>query len=159
VYREVNGGGVDVVCDFTTETSCIDASPPPRTGAPLEYWVVALDLDPQDQQREGAPSARVDVNAPNAPPNPPLELALATDVDGNKVLRWTPAAVPDPDGDPLDSYTIYRDGTAIANRYDSVLGTETSVIIHDLAPEVHDYWIAAVDSRQVESTLVGPVTG
>ena len=55
----------EVACDFVTETTCVDASPPPRTDAVLDYWVVAIDKDPQDQQREGAPSNRVDVNAPN----------------------------------------------------------------------------------------------
>jgi prepilin-type N-terminal cleavage/methylation domain-containing protein len=158
VYREASGGVAEVVCDFTTETSCIDTNPPARTAAALDYWVVALDHDPQDQRREGAPSERVDVNAPNSPPNPPSNLLLAQDADGTLVLHWTPAAVPDPDGDPIDSYHIYRDGTAITDRYDGVVGTETSFVLHDTGA-VHDYWVTAVDDRLAESTPVGPVTG
>lgn len=158
VYRQASGGVAEVVCDFTTETSCIDASPPARTAAALDYWVVALDHDPDDQRREGDPSTRVDVNAPNSPPNPPSDLVLARDVDGNLVLHWTPAAVGDPDGDPIDSYQIYRDGTAINDRYDAALGSETSFVLHD-SSSVHDYWITAVDDRLAESTPVGPVTG
>ena len=114
------------MCDFTAETTCIDSSPPARTSAALDYWVVAIDRDAQDQEREGAPSARVDVNAPNAPPNPPVDLILSKDVDGNSVLTWTPPAVPDPDGDPVE-YVIYRDGTTIADRYDQVLGSRDDV--------------------------------
>jgi prepilin-type N-terminal cleavage/methylation domain-containing protein len=159
VYRQASGGTAEVVCDFTSQTSCIDSAPPARTGHPLEYWVVAIDKDPQDQRREGAPSALVDVNAPNSPPNPPSGLVLALDADGNQVLHWTPAAVADPDGDLLDSYVIYRDGTAISSRYDSVLPTETSVALHDTGGITHDYWISVMDERRAESALVGPVTG
>ena len=159
VYRQANGGTAEVVCDFTTETSCIDPSPPARTASALDYWVVALDHDPQDQRREGAPSEHVNVNAANSPPNPPSGLLLARDADGNLVLHWTPAAVADPDGDLIDSYQIYRDGTSISSRYDSVFGTETSFVIQDSASSVHDYWVAAVDDRLAESTPVGPVTG
>ena len=125
----------------------------------LDYWVVALDHDELDQRREGAPSERVDVNAPNSPPNPPTDLVLVQDADGNLVLQWTPASVADPDGDPLDSYVIYRDGTAITNRYDTVLPTETSVVVHDTGGIAHDYWISVMDERLAESTLLGPVTG
>jgi len=159
VYRQASGGAAEVVCDFTTETTCVDSAPPARTGQTLEYWVVAIDNDAQDQRREGAPSTRVDVNAPNSPPNPPTDLVLAQDADGNQVLHWTPAAVADPDGDGLDSYTIYRDGTAISDRYDTVLPTETSLAVHDAGGVVHDYWISVLDDRLSESTLVGPVTG
>jgi len=159
VYRQAAGGAPEVVCDFTAETSCIDPAPPARNPHALDYWVVALDHDPQDQRREGVPSTRVDVNAPNSPPNPPSELVLAQEADGTQVLHWTPAAVGDPDGDALDSYVIYRDGTAISNRYDSVGPTETSVVLHDTGSVIHDYWISVQDERLAESTLVGPVTG
>jgi prepilin-type N-terminal cleavage/methylation domain-containing protein len=159
VYRQASGGAAEVVCDFTSDTTCVDPAPPARTGLPLEYWVVAIDNDAQDQRREGAPSTRVNVNAPNSPPNPPSDLVLAQDADGNLVLHWTPAAVADPDGDALDSYTIYRDGTAISDRVDTVLPTETSVVLKDGGGTTHSYWISVLDERLAESTLVGPVTG
>ena len=158
VYRQA-AGTVEVACDFTAETTCVDPNPPPRTTAPLDYWVVPIDLDPQDQRREGDPSERVDVNAPNSPPNPPIDLILAKDVDGNSVLQWTAASVPDPDGDPIDAYVIYRDGTSIADRYDQVAGTATTFVDYATNGLTHQYWVAAVDSRLTESSLLGPVTG
>ena len=158
VYRD-GGSGPEIACDLTTETMCVDASPPPRTGAVLDYWVVAIDKDPQDQNREGAPSNRVDVNAPNSPPNPPIDLTLSKDADGNSVLQWSAPSVPDPDGDPIESYIIYRDGTAIADRYDEVAGTQTTAIDYDSNGVAHDYWVTAIDSRFAESSPLGPVSG
>jgi prepilin-type N-terminal cleavage/methylation domain-containing protein len=158
VYRE-GTGGLEVACDFTTKTTCVDASPPERTGAALDYWVVALDQDPQGAEREGAPSNRVDVNAPNTPPNPPVDLILSKDVDGNNVLRWTAAPVPDADGDPIDSYVIYRGGTSIADRYDEVDGIETTFVDYGHGAATRDFWITAVVDHFAESTPLGPVSG
>jgi hypothetical protein len=158
VYRE-QGGVVEVACDFTAEPTCVDPNPPARTTGVLDYWAVALDMDPQDQEREGPPSNRVNVNEPNSAPNPPLDLILAKDIDGNSVLQWTTSPVPDPDGDVLESYVIYRDGTSIADRYDTVPGTQTTVTDHATDGVEHQYWVAAVDERLAESTLLGPVTG
>jgi prepilin-type N-terminal cleavage/methylation domain-containing protein len=158
VYREGNGAP-EVACDFVTDAKCIDRNPPADTGAPLDYWVVAIDRDPQDQERESEPSERVNVNALNSPPNPPLDLILMKDAEGNTVLQWTAAAEPDPDGDPIESYAIYRDGTAIADRYDVVAGTDTAMTDHATNGVTHQYWVAAVDSRFTESTLLGPVEG
>ena len=158
VYRQ-GTGAAEVACDFTTESTCVDANPPARTGAPLDYWVVAIDHDPQDQQREGAPSDRVNVNEPNDPPNPPVDLVLSKDAQGDTVLQWTVPSVPDPDGDPIESYVIYRDGTTIRDRYDQVAGTETTMVDHLTRGVEHQYWVAAVDSRFAESILIGPVTG
>jgi hypothetical protein len=157
VYRD-GPAGPEVACDFVTETTCVDATPPPRTAAVLEYWVVAIDKDPQDQQREGAPSNRVDVNA-NNPPNPPVNLILSKDANGDSVLQWSAPAVPDPDGDAIESYIIYRDGTAIGDRYDEVPGTETTLTDTATNGVAHDYWVSAVDSRFGESTPLGPVSG
>jgi prepilin-type N-terminal cleavage/methylation domain-containing protein len=158
VYRD-GGAGAEVVCDVTAETSCVDPSPPERTNAVLDYWAVAIDHDAQDQRREGAPSARVDVNAPNSPPNPPASLVLAKDAQGDTVLEWTPADVLDPDGDPIHSYVIYRDGTSIADRYIEITGDQTQAMDHATGGTTHDYWIASVDSRFSESALLGPVSG
>jgi prepilin-type N-terminal cleavage/methylation domain-containing protein len=158
VYREAANGVAEVVCDFTVETTCIDGSPPARTNQTLDYWVVAIDRDAQDQDREGAPSARVDVNAPNEPPNPPVDLILSKDVDGNSVLTWTPPAVTDADGDPIE-YLVYRDGTAIADRYDQVPGNQTTYTDTGHGAATHDYWVVTVDDHFAESTPIGPVSG
>jgi prepilin-type N-terminal cleavage/methylation domain-containing protein len=159
VYRQEATGSAEVVCDLVTEPTCVDASPPQRTGQVLDYWVVALDYDPAGGQREGAQSNRVDVNAPNSPPNPPMDLILTKDADGNSVLQWTPAAVLDPDGDPIQSYIVYRDGLAIENRHAEVVGSETTVVDYTTGGQTHDYWVTAVDSRFSESTPLGPVSG
>jgi type II secretory pathway pseudopilin PulG len=159
VYRQ-GTGAAEVVCEFTTESTCVDATPPVRTGSPLDYWVVAIDRDPQDQEREGDPSDRVNVNEPNTAPNPPVDLILSKDAEGNTVLQWTVPSVPDPDGDPIQSYVIYRDGTSIADRYDQVAGDQTMMVDHASNGVVeHQYWVAALDDRFAESALIGPVTG
>jgi prepilin-type N-terminal cleavage/methylation domain-containing protein len=161
VYRQgVGNASAEVACDFTTETTCVDPSPPARTGAVLDYWVVAIDTDPQGEQREGAPSNTVDVNAPNTPPNQPVDLILSKDVDGNNVLQWTAPPVPDPDGDVIQSYIVYRNGTAIADRYDELAGTETTFVDHATNGVLtHEYWVTAVDDHFAESSPLGPVSG
>ena len=159
VYRQVAGGAPEVACEFVAEPTCTDASPPPRTPAALDYWVVAIDRDPQDQDREGAPSERVDVNAPNAPPNPPADLVLSTDELGNTVLTWSPAPVPDPDGDPIVAYVIYRNGTGPAQRFAEVPGTQTTFVDVKVPGITAEYRIVAVDERGTESTFAGPVVG
>ena len=160
VYRQEGSAGTAVVvCDFTTETTCVDSTAPPRTTGVLNYWVVAIDQDPAGGRREGPPSTRVDVNLPNNPPNAPVDLLLSKDVDGNTVLQWTAPAVPDPDGDPIDGYIIYRDGTTISDRYDQVVGNQTMMVDHAGNGVTHDYWVTAVDDRFAESTPIGPVSG
>jgi len=162
VYRQANSQAIsstpEVACEFTAKPSCVDTAPPNQTGAPLEYWVVAIDRDAADAEREGPPSERVDVNA-NKAPDPPLDLILSKDALGNSVLNWTAPPTGDPDGDPIDGYVIYRDGTSIADRYDTVAGTETTVVDAATNGVPHEYWVASVDARSMESTLLGPVSG
>ena len=54
---------------------------------------------------------------------------------------------------------IYRNGTTIANRYDTVGPTDTTFVDFATNGVENQYWVAAVDSRQAESTFLGPVTG
>jgi hypothetical protein len=51
-------------------------------------------------------------------------------------------------------YRVYRDGTAIANRYD-VTGTTSYV---DAPGGSHSYWVTAVDDNFRESPATGPVS-
>ena len=157
VYRQVAGGPAEVACEFVDEPACTDATPPPRTLAALDYWAVAIDRDSQDQDREGAASARVDVNAPNAPPNAPVDPALSKDELGNNVLTWSAGPVPDPDGDPIVKYVIYRDGTSPAQRLAEVPGSQTTFADNATLGQPHEYWIVAVDDRLTESRPLGPV--
>jgi prepilin-type N-terminal cleavage/methylation domain-containing protein len=158
VFRQ-STGTAEVVCNLTSETSCVDAAPPPGAGGVLDYWVVAVDRDPDGAEREGAPSARIDVNGQNSPPNQPVALTLSKDAQGNNVLRWNPPAVADPDtGDFIESYRVYRDGTEITDRYDRVPGTETTAVDPDAAGP-HQYWVTAVDTHLSESQPLGPVSG
>jgi fibronectin type 3 domain-containing protein len=160
VYRQPSGGQATLACPMSTKTSCVDATPPAGGGSALEYWVVAVDRDPSGADREGAPSTRIDVNAQNKAPFPPDALTLSTDAQGNTVLRWQRPAIADPDsGDYIASYRIYRDGTAIANRYDRVAGTESMATDASSGGVPHQYWVTSVDSHLAESTPLGPVTG
>ena len=158
VYRQ-GPTGREVACELTTGTSCVDTAAPAANGAALEYWIVAVEKV-LNVERDGDPSPRVDVNIANEPPNPPASVALSKDAQGNTVLRWEPAAVQDPDaGDYIAGYRVYRDGVAIADRYLTVGGTETTATDTETGGTVHEYWVSAVGSRLAESTLVGPVSG
>lgn len=160
VYRQPKAGTATVVCDMTTALSCVDTSPPASSGTALEYWVVALDRDPNGNTREGTPSARIDVNLANRPPNAPVALTLSKDAQGQTILRWQAAQFPDPDtGDSIASYRIYRDGTAIGDRYDRVDGTQLMATDARASGVTHKYWVTAVDTHLAESSALGPVTG
>jgi type II secretory pathway pseudopilin PulG len=158
VYRQQSGSPV-VACPFTAETSCVDPSAPANTGVGLAYWVVAVERV-GTAEREGAASARVDVNGANRPPEIPQGLTLSKDAQGNTVLNWQPAAVPDKDpGDVISSYRIYRDGTAISNRRATTGGGETTWTDTNTGGVAHSYWITALDSHLAESLPLGPVRG
>lgn len=160
VYRRSGAtGSGTLACSTTTETSCIDASPPNNPGGTLLYWVVALDRSPAGALREGAASSSVNVNIENRPPNAPTDLALAPDEDGRLVLSWTPASPTDEDsGDGAAFYRIYRGGTTVGDRYDRTgSGTASSYVDTDPGAGTASYWITAVDTHLQESALVGPV--
>ena len=164
LYRSSNGGPAVLACPLTAETWCIDTAPPPQngqSGQTLAYWVVAVDRDPSDTDRDGAPTAQLEVNIANRPPDAPGNLRVDKDGNGNTELRWVaPGGSGDPDsGDRIHSFRIYRDGTAVANRLNRVDGTETYVRDPRTWDEVHQYWITAVDTHMQESAPVGPVTG
>jgi prepilin-type N-terminal cleavage/methylation domain-containing protein len=159
VYRQ-SGATPTVACSFTAVPACVDQSAPSPAGTPLEYWVVALERV-GTTNREGAASARVDVNSiANTPPGGPETLTLSKDAQGDTVLNWQPPLTPDPDaGDSIYLYRIYRDGTRIADRVASVGGNEGMWTDARWAGTTHRYWVTAVDRHLAESAPLGPVTG
>jgi hypothetical protein len=140
---------------LTRATACQDTSPP--SGTP-SYYVVADDLDPSGDNRDGTASEPITVTTSNQAPNTPPELT-ATRSDGVTTLTWTAASPADPDGDSVAFYRVYRDGTAFADRYDRTgSGAELSYIDSHTDDTQHQYWVVAVDGQLAESNPVGPVT-
>jgi prepilin-type N-terminal cleavage/methylation domain-containing protein len=157
VYRQASGGAT-LACSSTSGTSCVDTAPPAQSGT-LEYWVVGIERV-AGVEREGTPSARVNVNVANRPPEIPQGLTLSKDPEGNTVLKWQPAAVPDVDtGDFVSAYRIYRDGVALSNRQASAAGVDTTWTDTRAGGVSHQYWITAADSHLAESAPLGPVSG
>ena len=110
------------------------ASPHPasRTQQPVEAAQPAVRLH-HIHYLVGDPSAAIDVNVANSPPNQPTALTLSKDAQGNTVLNWTAPAVGDPDaGDAIDSYRIYRDGIEITNR--TLLRPSVLIVSNSSAP-------------------------
>jgi len=154
VYRGVQMGAWTLACPLTTQTSCIDSSPPPLTFSnPLYYVVDAVDRDPAGNLREGPTSTAVNVNIVNSPPAAPSGLTAQWAAGGAITLTWT-ASAGDPNlGDSVSFYRIYRDGV----RYDrTALGTDTSWTDTDVGGTSHTYQVTAVDTHLAESAAAGP---
>lgn len=154
VFRVSDAGGQDVLaCALTRATTCQDTSPPPGT---LSYVVVADDLDPAGDHRDGLRSDPVTVTTTNVTPGPPSGLS-ATAGGGVTTLTWQAPTV---DADDIAFYRVYRDGTAFADRYDRTgSGTELSYIDNRADGDRHQYWVTAVDAQLAESAPIGPVSG
>jgi prepilin-type N-terminal cleavage/methylation domain-containing protein len=158
VYRAPGLLQTDVLVCATANvraTSCQDTNPP-NLGS-INYYVLALDKAPDGTTRQGDHSATLTVTNTNVAPNPPTNL-LASTSNGNTVLAWTKPSPSDTDGDPIDFYRIYRDGQAVANRYDTAPGIQTSYTDTATGGVAHTYWVTAVDPQLAESTAAGPVT-
>jgi type II secretory pathway pseudopilin PulG len=160
VYRQQQNGAIQLACPLTDPevSECVDTSPPAEVNQPLWYWVVGVDRDPAGAEREGSPSAKVNVNVsrPTAPAAP-TDFAITEDDEGNVTLTWTPSAT------GADGYRIYRDGFTVGDRYGFVDTSDPDDIefaFDDPDPGIdpHQYWITAVDSVLQESVLVGPVS-
>lgn len=160
VYRAPSEGGAEV-CALTVQTSCQDTNPP--GSGTLHYYVVAVDKHPTTGvARNGDQSSTVTVTSSNDPPYAPTNLQ-ASSSGGATTLTWS-ASPGDPNallqGDRVDYYRIYRDGTAFANRYDRTsTGTTLTWTDTSTGGTSHTYWVVAVDTQLAESTLIGPVTG
>jgi fibronectin type 3 domain-containing protein len=154
-----------LVCQTTnvSATVCQDTAPPtPPPALGIQYYVVALDKDPNGNPRQGDQSTPVTVKTTNGVPAWPVPAPtlLASSNSGNTVLFWNKAAadteIPTPE--PIDFYRIYRDGQAVANRYDTAPGNQTTYTDTATGGVAHTYWVTAVDPQLAESPAVGPVT-
>jgi prepilin-type N-terminal cleavage/methylation domain-containing protein len=165
VYRQAGTGPnslISVVCPPTpsatsapTTTACYDPSPP--SDPSVVYTVRALDKNSGGNIREGPASVPVTVTLTNTEPNPPSNLVAAPGTHGGTTLTWTAPSTPDPDGDPIAFFRIYRDGQAYVNRYDRT-GSGTELTWTDpKGDNSHSYSVTAVDPQLAESIIVGPV--
>jgi prepilin-type N-terminal cleavage/methylation domain-containing protein len=157
-YRIVGSGQPDVLVCSTNNAksnSCQDTNPP--NTASIQYYVVALDNDPSGTVREGDPSTTLTVNNTNVAPNAPTGLQ-ASPSNGNTVLLWTAPSPPDTDQDPIAFYRIYRDGQAVANRYDTSPGSASSYTDTATGGVAHTYRVTTVDPQLAESPATPPVT-
>ncbi|HEX6391489.1 MAG TPA: Ig-like domain-containing protein [Solirubrobacteraceae bacterium] len=144
-----------LVCPLTRETSCEDPAPPP---GPLTYFVVATDLSPAGEYRDGLPSTSIDVLSASLPPHPPQNVQAVESADG-VTLSWGAPLPADEDHGAVAFYRIYRDGTSRADRYDRTgTASELSLVDGRTDGTPHQYWVTAVDSNLAESAPVGPVT-
>jgi prepilin-type N-terminal cleavage/methylation domain-containing protein len=157
--RRVGPGPEVVVCPLATTTTCTDPAPP--DAAVVDYVVYAYDRDVAGVDRRGDASQVLHVTKDNLAPFPPTGLTLARTGDV-VTLTWLRPAPDDPDtGDSVEFYRIYRDGTALGNRYERWFDTRPQAIWEDTQTGglQHTYWITAVDKHYAESPFVGPVTG
>lgn len=113
------------------------------------YFVRALDRDTADQPRMGG-LAELVIPVAGAQPAAPDQLTVST-VDGLPRLTWTASATPG-----ILMYRIYRNGTDVASRYESVSDT-TEWTDGDGDSLSRQYWVTAVDQNFNESDPVGPV--
>jgi hypothetical protein len=145
VYRRTTSGSAVKVCALVLDTSCRDATAPPRGSGTLQYYATA--------------SLASSVNDQNTPPNPPTTLR-ATSSGGNTVLTWLAPTPADKDsGDSIDHYVIYRDGQSYADRFDrTATGADRTWTDTHTNGQVHRYWVTSVDTQLGESAFVGPVS-
>ena len=164
-YQVFRVGAATPVCEITTQkldTFCTDTSPP--SDATLEYYVRAYDKDTSGNLRASADSTHLLVTKDNTAPFEVTGLTLQTLASGDTKLTWSRAVPEDPDaGDSVSFFRIYRDGTALGDRYEryfdgngspSVTWTDTGT-----GGTPHSYWVTAVDQQYRESPFAGPVTG
>jgi prepilin-type N-terminal cleavage/methylation domain-containing protein len=136
-----------IVCTLTTKTECVDKNPLPKDSQ-VNYYVVAID----GGGRRGQSADLAFLPSTNLAPLPPGQLTGSIE-DGQPVLRWTAAT--DDDG-TIAFYRIYRDGTALGDRYGATSGPQLSFT--DKGAAGHQYWVTAVDDKFAESLPVGPVS-
>jgi prepilin-type N-terminal cleavage/methylation domain-containing protein len=160
VYRRAGAGAWTKVCDTAPQvTECHDAGHSEPWASSYEYYAVALDeISDSGTKREGEHSESLFAAPTDDAPNPPATLVGSVG-EGGYQLEWTappPPATPYA-GDEILFFRIYRDGVAVADRFDRT-GLGSDLTFTDTAPGSHQYWVASVDENYSESILVGPVT-
>jgi len=138
------------VTDRST-TSCLDMNAP--ASGEVDYELVAVDrpviTDPSSGTREGEPAKSTAPVAETAPETP---TGLTVDTfEGLPRLQWV-----QPPGEEVAFYRIYRDGTAVEDRYKTTVTIDTQWIDSDPGPAPnpgHSYYVAAVGKSLSESPL------
>lgn len=153
--RASSGGPTSTVCALTTTTNCLDDTP---LAATTDYWVVALDRDTNGVGRTGTISDVRSVRISNAPPPAPVIGTVTRGAQGSTVT-WTSGG-PDPDGDPIAFYRVFRDGQAPADAVGVTLnGSATSYVDTSAGNRSHKYWVTAVDDQGGQSAFSAQVSG
>jgi Tfp pilus assembly protein PilV len=153
VFRRQGSGTETLVCDLSNAVACIDATPP--TSGTWDYRVYAYDKDSADALRRGQPSTAVSVDLSNHAPNVPAGFKSFP----GPLLTWSAASPVDPDaGDSIALYRVYRDGTALTNRYVDVPSGTTYTDTAGALDGPHTYYVAAVDNHGAESVKTAPET-
>jgi Tfp pilus assembly protein PilV len=175
VYRNTTSStsGATLVCETSLEglsygtawtsfsrtkdpLSCADTAVP--SSGSLWYGVTPLDADPlTGAVRQQQTFDTVEIFANTTKPAAPTGLTGTYSSATNTVnLSWTAPA-----GVTVDHYRIYRDGSALSNRYDRTAGTQTTWTDNQLAGAKHTYRVVAVSTpssstKYAESDPAGP---
>lgn len=154
VWRERQGAEASdkLVCDGVRTTECTDTNPPTGTGA-INYYVRPKQDNLQYAQALG-PATTLSIPAigtANVAPTAPTGVTVTP--GAQPTISWTASG--DSDGNVI-FYRIYRDGTAIADRYGKTSDAATlSFSDRNAGGVAHTYYVTAVDDDFAESALVG----
>ena len=154
VWRDRQGSEASdkLVCNKVRATECVDTSPPTGTGA-VSYYVRPQQDNFQFAQALG-PRSNLGLDAvatANVAPAAPTNVVLTP--GAQPTISWTAAS--DSDGEVI-FYRIYRDGTAVADRYGKTSDAATlSFADRDAGGTAHTYSVTAVDNGFAESALAG----
>ena len=159
VFQRVSGGTDVELCGLTSDTACVDTTPPSTN--PLDAYVLAYDRDPATGDLRPSDRSTVrTVTSTNQAPFAPTVLT-ASSSGASTILNWLAPIPADPDlGDTIAFYRVYRDGTTVADRYDKATCSGVTCSWTDTRTDAgsHTYRVTAVDDQLAESPFVGPVT-
>jgi hypothetical protein len=153
VWRQKQGTETSdpLICDAVRASECSDTNPPAAGGA-IDYYVKPK----QDNFALGTifgPQTNLNIPAAGTPNSPPSAPGSPTATGGSQpTITWTASS--DGDGSVI-FYRVYRDGTAIADRYGKTTnGATLSFTDKSAGGTSHTYYVSAVDDAFAESTLV-----